>query len=160
MVLGEKVKKLIETNGYSVNKMAKEIGIANTYMYKIVKMESIDTKYLVKIASVLNIPVTAFFAEDEVFKGDSSSMLKNMEPTKNESGELNEILNLNSTIEVLKKFIQFQGEEIEDLKYELEEIMKLAGPDFKNLESYFDKKELEDLRSKLLRIRLRNVVVQ
>jgi len=158
MILGERVKKLIEAHGYSINSMAKQIGIANTFMYKIVKMESVHTKYLEKIASALNIPIKVFF-EEEAFAGDTSSMLSYIDDAKKESTELAQNFTLQETIDVLLKFIKKNEAEHINTKDQLEEIMKIVGPDFKKLEPYFDKKELEVLRSKLLDIRLRNPTV-
>lgn len=159
MILGEKVKQLIESQGYSVNRMAKKIGAAPTYMYKIVKMESINTKYLEKISLVLKIPITAFFEDLEATNEQKNGLISQADKEKFGISDLEQIKFLNYAIEALKKLVEIKEEELEDAKYQLEEIMKFVGPGFEKLYPHFDKKELEKLKYRLLKHKLINPVV-
>ena len=159
MILGERVKRLIEAHGYSVNNMAKQIGVANTYMYKIVKMESIDTKYLEKISLVLKIPITAFFEDPETSNEQKTGLITQADKEKFGISDPEQIKFLNYAIEALKKLVEIKEEELEVTKYQLEEIVKFVGPGFEKLYPHFDKKELEELKYRLLKHKLINPVV-
>jgi transcriptional regulator with XRE-family HTH domain len=66
MIIGERIKQMVRVSEFSAAQMAEKIGITNPYMYKIFKMESVDTKYLNKIAEILKVPVTDFFKEERL----------------------------------------------------------------------------------------------
>lgn len=67
MILGERIKKAIEAKGLSPDEVAVHAGMAVSNIYKIFKRESVESKYLEKIAEMLEIPVGALF--DDQFIG-------------------------------------------------------------------------------------------
>ena len=60
-MIGEKIKKIIEKSEFSVSDIAQKIGTTNQNLYYILKKDSIESKYLEKIAAILNVPVCSFF---------------------------------------------------------------------------------------------------
>jgi len=145
MILGERVKQVIESHGYSVNKMAKQIGVVNTYMYKIVKMESIDTKYLEKIAKTLDVPVTTFFEKanipDLLYDNESNYEMELMR---------DHLIDHNLASKLILKL----EEENSRLKAKLDAIMKLLKPALDSKHGYISNEELMKLRMKLLKIEM------
>lgn len=65
-MIGEKIKSLIKTSGMSISEVARRIGTTYPNLNKILKKESVDTKYLVKIGEVLNISMNSFFLEESI----------------------------------------------------------------------------------------------
>jgi len=62
-MLGENVKKIIKQKGMSIYDIAFQMNTTNQNLYRILQKDSIDSKYLVQIASILKIPIGMFFGE-------------------------------------------------------------------------------------------------
>lgn len=59
-MLGQKIKKAIEKSDISAEQVAAFAEMSLTNLYKIYKRDSVETRYLVKIAEVLQLPVQYF----------------------------------------------------------------------------------------------------
>lgn len=92
--IGETVKKFIEDSKFSVNDIAEKIGTSNQNLYKILKKDSIETKYLEQIADVLQINIINFFITEE----------ERVEIEEQEKKDRKEYLD-----EAIKTFGQFYG---------------------------------------------------
>jgi transcriptional regulator with XRE-family HTH domain len=63
-MIGQRIKEFIENSGYSVNEIAEKAGVSGQNLYKIFQKDSIQTNLLVKLAAILDKPVTAFLVDD------------------------------------------------------------------------------------------------
>lgn len=62
--IGNNIKSIIFKSIYSAKDISEKLGVSYQYLYKIFNSENVDTKYLFKLAEILDIPVTAFFPEE------------------------------------------------------------------------------------------------
>lgn len=60
-MIGERIKELIEGSGIPLKEVALKLGMSYQNLFKVFKKDTVDTILLVKLASVLNIPVPVFF---------------------------------------------------------------------------------------------------
>ncbi len=61
MLLGAKIKSLIDISGQSVNETADKLGMSHQNLYNMFKKESVDTKYLVMLSRMFGVPMSYFF---------------------------------------------------------------------------------------------------
>jgi transcriptional regulator with XRE-family HTH domain len=61
LVLKQKVKELLDQREMTVKEFCSQVGISNPALYKMYKRNSIDTKYLERMATVLKVPISTFF---------------------------------------------------------------------------------------------------
>jgi len=160
MLIGEKIKHLIKFHGHSATEMAEQIGITNPYLYKMFKMESVDTKYLERIAKVLKIPITTFFEDEETFGETGTIPLNQHSQLQTEVHEPSTIHYLIDTIEAQKKLINILEEDLTDKANQLEIIHNFLGPYFEKLEPYFKKEELRAPNIELAKIRLKRMKIR
>jgi transcriptional regulator with XRE-family HTH domain len=59
--MGEIIKEVIKESKYSVNDIAKKLGVTPQNLYRIFKKDSLETKYLEQLAEVLEIEIIDFF---------------------------------------------------------------------------------------------------
>jgi transcriptional regulator with XRE-family HTH domain len=64
MTVGEKIKKAIERAGTDPIKVAANIDMSTANLYRIFKRDSVETKYLVKLSELLNVPLSYFYEEE------------------------------------------------------------------------------------------------
>lgn len=60
-MVGKKIKHQISISGLSVSEVAEQLHISPQNLYKIFKKESVESKYLIKLAELLKIPISNFF---------------------------------------------------------------------------------------------------
>ena len=139
MILGERIKVLIKNHGYSATQMAEKIGITNPYIYKIFKMESVDTKYLNKIADVLKVPVQIFFMDDKLEENANPDL----------SGPVLDISEyLKETIKAQSKLIKQLEENIDNLKNIVHKFDSITHINLEEFKSIVSKEEYEFLSSR------------
>ncbi len=63
-MIGEKIKKAISKSDYTPEQVAAHAEMSVTNLYKIYKRDSIESRYLVKIAQILELPYSYFLDED------------------------------------------------------------------------------------------------
>jgi len=85
--IGERVKKLINKSPFSINDVAIKIGTSNQNLYKILRKDSIESRYLEQIADVLNISIMQFFVDEKYFKLEKEAGYK--DPTDLETYLIN-----------------------------------------------------------------------
>lgn len=79
MELGEKIKKKIVESGIPIRTIAEQIGMSEANLHKMFKRDSVETKHLQKIASVLGISVAYFLVDDtDTLASEHSSILKDV----------------------------------------------------------------------------------
>jgi hypothetical protein len=66
--IGESIKAAIENSPFSVSEVAIAINTTSQNLYKLFKKDNVDTKYLVEIARVIDIPVSSFFDNSQSSK--------------------------------------------------------------------------------------------
>ena len=98
MKIGEKIKSTIEGSGLSISEVARRIGTSYQNLNKIFKKDSIESKYLEKIANVLNIPIDVFFNK-EYIKPDKTELLQTHAELNQIKGMILAILDKNQNIE-------------------------------------------------------------
>lgn len=74
MIVGEKIKKLIELSGKSVKEVADEIGMTNQNLYKILKKDSVESQLLTLFANKFDVPITYFFDNKPSGKANAASI--------------------------------------------------------------------------------------
>lgn len=74
MIVGEKIKKLIELSGKSVKEVADEIGMTNQNLYKILKKDSVESQLLTLFANKFDVPITYFFDNSPSGKASAASI--------------------------------------------------------------------------------------
>lgn len=65
MLIGEKIKKAIEASNVTQEQVAAHAEMSIGNLYKIYKRDSVESRYLVKIAEILNLPVDYFLFDIE-----------------------------------------------------------------------------------------------
>ncbi|MEA5111694.1 hypothetical protein SDC9_17668 [bioreactor metagenome] len=66
--IGKKIRELITGSKYSVKEVAKRLGICPSSIYKFHKRKSVQTKYLISLAEMFDVPVSYFYQEHEAKK--------------------------------------------------------------------------------------------
>ena len=64
-MLGVVIKKIAEEKEISIKSLALSIGMSEQNLHRCFKRNSIETKNLEKIASILSVPISTFFEEDQ-----------------------------------------------------------------------------------------------
>jgi transcriptional regulator with XRE-family HTH domain len=156
MILGEKIKSLIKSRGYSATQMADKIGITNPYMYKIFKMESVDTKYLNKIAEVLDLPVTIFFIEERLESNANpvsySRDRAKVPPIKEYDQELYLSSYLKETIKAQSKLINQMEDNMVNLKETVRRYDLITDSHLKDLKVILSKQEYDFLLGRKVKL--------
>ena len=67
--IGEIVSDLIKKSNLSVNEIAEKIGMTNQNLYKILKKDTIESKYLIHFSKILNVDISIFFKDLEQIDG-------------------------------------------------------------------------------------------
>jgi transcriptional regulator with XRE-family HTH domain len=62
--LGERAKNLIDKSNLSLIQISKELGTSPQNLYKTLSKENFDTKYILKLSTILKIPIVSFFYND------------------------------------------------------------------------------------------------
>jgi len=65
MLIGEKIKKAIERTSLDPVKVAAAINMSTANLYRIFKRDSVETKYLLRLSSLLNIPLSYFYEDSQ-----------------------------------------------------------------------------------------------
>ena len=60
-MIGKQLKKVINESEVSVKEIADKLDLTPQSLYKMFKKESVESKYLEKIADILNLPMSVFF---------------------------------------------------------------------------------------------------
>lgn len=64
MNIGHRIKLAIEERGMEPNRVAVAIQMSTANLYRIFKRDSVETKYLVRLCELLELPMSYFFDED------------------------------------------------------------------------------------------------
>ncbi|WP_162054549.1 helix-turn-helix domain-containing protein [Pontibacter pamirensis] len=67
MIVGERIKRAIEEAGLTQEQVAAHAEMSLANLYKIYKRDSIESRYLVKIANILHLPYSYFLDEEPDF---------------------------------------------------------------------------------------------
>jgi hypothetical protein len=138
MILGELIKREIEAAKADPNKVAAYADMSTANLYRIYKKDSCESKYLVKIAEYLKIPVARFFPNDlsasnHSVTGDYSFNLQNTGHLKNRDlsnthtpASAQTPDNVITQLEVCKKEVEGLKRENELLR-EMNELLKKRG---------------------------------
>ena len=117
--IGNRIKSFIEESNYSSVEVAKQMNTSYQNLYRIFNRESVETRYLIEIAKILGIPVTAFF---EDVPGRSISALDWEKLNQENEGLRRQIEklelekeNLNLLIEFIKKENLLDDRAVSDL---------------------------------------------
>lgn len=108
-MIGQRIKEIIEKSGYSVNEVAEKAGVSGQNLYKIFQKDSIQTNLLIKLATILDKPVTAFLVDE---LGENNLNLENclneVDSLKREVQRLEILLKKSETKknEVISKSVQ------------------------------------------------------
>lgn len=95
MDISRKLKALRELNNYSINKVSKESGVAQSYISDLENGKSNPTiEKLEKIITVYNTTLAEFFNEDEFLDKDTKILIENIkELNKDKIDLLNRLIN-------------------------------------------------------------------
>ena len=91
-MIGERIKELCQGSGHRLTWIADKVGMTYQNLFKIFKKDSVDTKFIIKLASIINVPIWSFFNEEapELNGGDSVEIVR----LKNEIVENKKIITL------------------------------------------------------------------
>jgi len=64
MIIGEKIKQLIDKSGFSVPEIAKKFNMSEQNLYQMLKKDSISTKHLLEFSKFIKVPVGYFFDKE------------------------------------------------------------------------------------------------
>lgn len=64
--IGKRIMELVAGSKYTVKQVAKHLGISPSNIYRFYERESVESKYLVSLAQMFEIPVSYFFQEHVV----------------------------------------------------------------------------------------------
>jgi transcriptional regulator with XRE-family HTH domain len=108
MNLKSKIEHLCKKAGMSFKSLASEIPIAEQTLHRNMKRNSMETKYLVRIAEIFNIKMTYFFEEgDQTIDMVNDEKMKYKKPLEEKYKScLEELRDLNMEIRELYKRIR------------------------------------------------------
>lgn len=66
MNLGNKIKKICEERHLTLRKLALKMGIAEQTLYRNIKRGSMETKYLERMATILNVSISYFLDDNSL----------------------------------------------------------------------------------------------
>ncbi len=95
-MIGKKIKEVIEESSLTVSVVAEKLGTNPANMYKIFQKDTVQTDVLVKLAKILNEPITVFFKDIPGLKlsaTDVTLLEKTIEEQKKRIDELERSLN-------------------------------------------------------------------
>lgn len=87
MHVGKKIKKLIAESGKNADDVAVSLGVSRQTVYNWYHKESLESKYLLQLSNMFDVPITFFFDQKPELsekKGDneSTSRIKELEEEK------------------------------------------------------------------------------
>jgi len=121
--IGSKIKELIQDSKYSVKEISEKLGISSPNIYRLYERESMETKYLVKLSEIFNVPVGYFFSDK-----DSKSINQEIEDLKKQLATQSE------SLEFLKK----ENSMLSELRSNCEEKLTQKMKDYKVLDNFFE----------------------
>ena len=66
--IGAKIKSLITNSNLSVKEISEKMGISSPNIYRLYERESVETKYLVRLSEIFEIPISYFFSDVDAGK--------------------------------------------------------------------------------------------
>ncbi len=73
-MVGQRIKSLLDKKKISVAELSKQLKTTQQNVYNILKKDNIDTKYLIPISEILEIPVNVLLDENAVIDFGKNSM--------------------------------------------------------------------------------------
>ncbi len=67
-----KIRNLIKANKMSIEDFAIKIGITKQNFYLILKRNDLNVSYLEKMSSILDVPITYFFTDDDIIPNNET----------------------------------------------------------------------------------------
>lgn len=61
--VGSRIKELIINSNLSVKEISEKLGISSPNIYRLYERDSVETRYLVKLSEIFNIPISYFFGD-------------------------------------------------------------------------------------------------
>jgi len=116
-MIGENIKQLIHQKGITVDFLAENLGVSIQNIYKMFKRDSIESKHLIRISELLDIPIGRLFGGmvDSTYPGKSNKELES--EMDNLSNEYSRVLKSNEEqIKFLKEQVEFYKEQSESYK--------------------------------------------
>ena len=109
MIIGKKIEEAIAESGYKTQEIAVYVGVSYAKLLSFYKLDSIELKYLRKIAQKLNLPLSYFLAE----------LSPNSSPELHKSHLPTDLHQVKEKIQVLNRQLDVCHTEIDRLKQEL-----------------------------------------
>jgi hypothetical protein len=116
MILGELIKGEIEAANADPGKVAAYADMSTANLYRIYKKDSCESKYLIKIAEYLKIPITKFFPNA------STNIQTDTKKISQQVGEFNSGINMNAEKIMQESAGQYNAQNKEEAK-----IVKLSA---------------------------------
>ena len=113
MIIGKKIEEAVIQSGYKTQDVAAYVGVSYAKLLSFYKLDSIELKYLRKIAQKLNLPLSYFLAE----------LSPPSQPEKNKAYLPTELHQVKENIQILHRHIDLCHAEMDRLKKELSKTM-------------------------------------
>ncbi len=127
-MIGENIQKLSVKKGISVPFLADNLGMSVQNVYRLFKKQSIESKHLVRLSEILDVPVGLFFSDvmDKTFPGKSKIELeKELDQLSSEYARSDKARY--EQIQYLKEQVNFYREQAESLKTINEQLRKIIN---------------------------------
>lgn len=88
--IGKNIKSIIAEKKYSAKDIASQLGVSYQHLYRIFASESVESRYLISISEILNVPVSTFF--NEASQGLSKVVIEEIDKLADQNTELRDKL--------------------------------------------------------------------
>ncbi|PKP48107.1 MAG: hypothetical protein CVT94_09460 [Bacteroidetes bacterium HGW-Bacteroidetes-11] len=107
--VGSRMKVLINNSNLSVKEISEKMGISPPNIYRLYERESVETKYLVKLSEIFEIPISYFFSDIDTRELESEIIgIKRKLELKEE-----EVISLKEKNEMLGKLLELKEAQLE-----------------------------------------------
>nr|NQU93508.1 helix-turn-helix transcriptional regulator [Bacteroidota bacterium] len=116
-MIGNNIKRIMQHKGWSVNDLADDLGMTVQSLYRIFKKDSIESKHLVRIAEIFDIPIGTLFSDmlDKTYPYKSNKELE--KELDEQAAEYHRVLKSNyDQIKYLEDQLSFYKEQAETFK--------------------------------------------